>query len=205
MKLFLLVFVLFFSPARAYADIFFELGLESGDETLISTDASFDNGYESSEKVDAGGGIKIAIGYQHFLKENKNRSLSFIVGDLSDNADSDSVDAEFEVKTFDVIYNRYLDSAHSRRYNVNYIYQTGIGITYHVDPEYSEKSDGVSTGVDYEDSLGLVFLIYSNLAFKGVGSGFKLTLMEYEAEGKNIDANSLGFFLTFGQDSLDPE
>ena len=29
--------------------------------------------------------------------------------------------------------------------------------------------------------------------------------MEYEVEGKNIDVNSLGFFLTFGLDSLDPD
>jgi len=29
--------------------------------------------------------------------------------------------------------------------------------------------------------------------------------MEYEVEGKNIDVNSLGFFLTFGLDSLGPD
>jgi len=101
-----------------------------------------------------------------------------------------------------MIYNRYSSSSYSSKYNVKYVYQTGVGITYHVDPEYSEKSNGVATSTNYDDSLGLVFLFYSNLAFKGVGSGFKMTLMEYEAEGKNIDANSLGFFLTFGQDSL---
>lgn len=205
MKQLFLVFVFFISSAKAYADVFLELGFESGDETLIKTEAQFDNGYDPGDEIDAGGGIKIAIGYQHFLKENKNRSLSFIIGELSEDADDDSVDAEYEVKTFDVIYNRHSGSSYSSKYDVKYVYQTGIGITYHVDPEYSEKSNGVSTSANYDDSLGLVFLVGTNIAIPGVRYGVKLTLMEYELEGKNIDANSLGFFLTFGQDSLDSD
>jgi len=205
MKQLFLAFVFIISSANTYADVFLELGFESGDETLIKTDASFDDGYEPSDDIDAGGGIKIAIGYQHFLRENKNRSLSFIIGELSEDADDDSVDAEYEVKTFDVIYNRYSSSSYSSKYNVKYVYQTGAGITYHVDPEYSEKSNGVSTSTNYDDSLGLVFLVSTNIAITGVRYGIKLTLMEYEVEGKNVDANSVGFFITFGQDSLDPD
>lgn len=81
--------------STAQAEIYYELGIEGGGDTLIGT--------VSGQDIKAGGGVKFALGVQNEVGEN-GKSLSLSLGYLFDNIEASDGTAEISTFTFDAIY-----------------------------------------------------------------------------------------------------
>jgi hypothetical protein len=173
----LLINLLLWSPA--YADLYLELGLESGGEELAATTAG--------ESLNAGGGLKMAAGIQNTLDPQGTASMRLAVGYLTDSINAYDGKANVDALTFDALY--LMNSGpHS----------LGIGATMHLSPQYEEYADGYPPfKIDFDDAIGPL-LQYSYHPFYGFEVGARFSLIEYETDGFSYDASSFGVFLSNG-------
>jgi hypothetical protein len=183
-----LIFLSFFIPGISTAGFYFELGLESGGDTLISAESHFDyyGSHDYEQDLDVGGGGKLSIGIHNTFGENDDRSLSLALGYLQDSIDASNGDADYDTVTFDTIYGFHFDS-----------HRLGAGISYHIGPEYKADVDGFpSVRVEFDDALGLI-IQYSYAFNSGIHMGLRLTEMDYEVNDVTIDAGSVGIFIAY--------
>ena len=179
MKHYITAVMLFLLPGLGHAELYFELALEGGGETL----ARSSDGLE----LNAGGGIKFAGGVINNFGENNHSRLSLALGYLSDSIDASNGEGDLDSFTFDAIYSRLF-----------HLHRLGVGLSYHIGPEYSDSVDGFgSTRIEFDDALGII-LQYGYALTPGFQLGARYTLMDYKANGLSIDADSFGVFLAFG-------
>ena len=183
-RLFLLIIL--FAPQITIGGVYIEFSIEGGGDTLISAEG--DNDYFGSYEQDlnAGGGVKLAIGVHNLFGENNNRSLLLSLGYLSDSIDADNGDAEIDAVTFDAIYGFHFDS-----------HRLGIGASYHIGPEYEEDLDGFpSFSVEFDDAPGLV-IQYTYAYTPAFQFGLRYTEMDYEVGNVTLDASSVGILVAY--------
>jgi hypothetical protein len=173
----LLLFLLLLS-STAEADLYFELSVEGGGDTLI--------GSSSGEDINAGGGIKFAGGVQNEVSDTGN-ILSFSVGYLFDSIDAVNGSAEIDTMTFDAIYTVHRGD-----------HRFGIGGSYHIGPTYEDDIAGFAPlKIEFDDAIGMLFQ-YGYSVSHNFQVGARLTRMSYELNGSSIDADSFGVFISNG-------
>ncbi len=184
-NIFLAIFLLLIIGI-AKAELFFEGSIEGGGETFATAESSNDF-YSFDDDLNIGGGTKVAIGIQNMVGEEALGSLSLALGYIWDRIDADNGDADFSTVTFDVIYIRHFNK-----------HRLGIGASYHIGPEYEEDIDGsIPFDLDFDDSLGFI-LKYGYEINQGLQIGARYTVMEYEFNDIDVDADSFGLFLSNG-------
>jgi len=82
--------------ATSRADLYLEASLESGGDTLARSSLG--------DELNAGGGIKLAIGTQNWLDDAGSSALRLSVGYLWDDVSGSNGSAELEALTFDALY-----------------------------------------------------------------------------------------------------
>ena len=177
--LFRLLFPLLFSmPSRA--ELYLEASLESGGDTLARSSLG--------DELNAGGGVKLAIGTQNWLDDAGSSALRLSVGYLWDDVSGSNGSAELEALTFDALY-----LIHSGPHSF------GVGAAWQASPRYRIHVDGVNSRIDYQDTVGPV-IQYSYRFSPGLELGFRFSDLEYEAEsgGERRDAGSFGVYLSNG-------
>lgn len=186
MKGFLLVVL--FLPAAANADIYFELSAEQGGETYASAERSgyYYTAFTTEDEVNLGGGLKLALGIENVVGEDKDRTLSFSLGFIRRRLDASNGDADFDVITFDSIYSWLFEK-----------HQFGAGASYHIGPEFSSDIDGFApVKIEFDDAIGLI-LQYRYELTPGFHFGIRLTEMDYETDEISDDATSIGLFFVY--------
>ncbi len=164
------------SPASA--ELYLEASLEGGGETLVRSTLD--------DELNAGGGVKLAIGTQNWLDDAGSSSLRLAVGYLQDDVSGGNGSAELDVLTFDALY-----LIHSGPHSF------GVGATWHASPRYRARIDGVSDTVDFEDAVGPV-LQYGFRLSPGLEIGFRFSDIEYQSSERVINAGSFGVYLSNG-------
>ena len=139
------------------------------------------------DSIDAGGGIKFAIGIQNPINPDGSAALRMSVGYLFDSINAYNGDADFDTLTFDALY--IINSGpHS----------VGIGGTLHLSPEYSDHVIGYSPYREtYDDALGIL-LQYGYQFLPNLELGVRITDLEYEVGALTQDAGSIGIFISNG-------
>ncbi len=160
------------------AELYLEAALEGGGDTLARS--SFD------DEVNAGGGVKLAVGVQNWLDEAGTASLRFSVGYLWDDVSGSNGRVELDAMTFDAIY--LINSGpHS----------FGVGAVWHASPRYRATVDGIAASVDFDDAIGPV-LQYGYRFSPGLELGFRFSDLEYTGSGRRLEAGSFGVYLSNG-------
>ena len=161
------------------AELYLEASLEGGGDTLVETNLN--------DEINAGGGIKFAVGIQNPMGPGGNNSLRLAVGYLFDSINASNGDADFDALTFDAIYS-VSSGPHA----------FGFGGSLHMSPEYDETIDGLgSLQVEFDDALGMV-LQYGYQGIPGFELGVRYTMIDYEAGSAILDADSFGLFISNG-------
>jgi hypothetical protein len=161
----------------AQADLYVELGVESGSEELIST-TSGDNLY-------SGGGVKLAAGIQNYI--NDDASIRLTLGYLGDSVDAVNGRAEMDTVTFDALY--LINSGP---------HTFGIGPTYHMNPTYHDNVSGYApVDIEFDNAVGLIFQ-YGYKIIPGIEIGARVTNIEYVNNATTLDASSFGVYLSNG-------
>ncbi len=170
----LLVSCLVVIPARA--GLVLEAGYEFGGDTLAANEI---------DDLDAGGGYRLAVGLQRFIGGFDDVGLMFSLGYLFDFIDASNGDADIDAFVAEFIYFRDFGP-----------HRLGIGGSYHMNPQYEDDIDGFpKTRIDFDDALGMVGR-YSYVIEKAIEFGVRYTLMDYEANGDSINADSLGLYIS---------
>ncbi len=160
----------------AGAEIYAEVGFESGGDTLAS---------KSSEDLNAGGGFKFALGWQRFIGGFDDVGLIFSLGYLFDYLEASNGEADSEAFVFEIVYFRDVGP-----------HRFGIGGSYHLNPEYGDDIDGIAPlKVDFDDATG-VLARYAYRFGESAEFGLRYTVMDYEINGESIEAGGFGFFLS---------
>ena len=161
------------------AELYLEASLESGGDTLVETNLN--------DEINAGGGIKFAVGIQNPVGPGGNNSLRLAVGYLFDSINASNGDADIDALTFDAVYS-VSNGPHA----------FGIGGTLHMSPEYDEKIDGLGTlKVEFDDAPGML-LQYAYQGIPGFELGVRYTIIDYKAGSATLDADSFGLFISNG-------
>lgn len=175
---FVVTAILLTLASAARAELYMEVGFQGGGDTLISMN--------SGEGLYTGGGFKFAIGVQNKVGKN-GETLSFSLGNLSEEIDSSNGTAEISTLSLDAIYSYRV---------INHRF--GFGASYHIDPTYSNNIGGIPPSkIDFDDALGLI-LQYSYVRNSRFQIITRYTVMNYEASGISLDASSFGIFLSNG-------
>jgi len=162
----------------AIAELYLEAALESGGDTLVRSTLD--------DEVNAGGGMKLAVGMQTWVDEAGTGSMRFSVGYQWDDVTGSNGSAEIETMTFDAVY--LINSGpHS----------FGVGAVWHASPRYDALVDGVRTTIDFNDAIGPV-LQYGYRLSPGLELGLRFSDLEYESAGQVLDAGSFGVYLSNG-------
>ncbi len=178
---FLILLVMLGLPGRPEADIYFEVGLETGGETLGST---------RREDLDAGGGIKLALGLKKYIGGFDDVGLVFSLGFLFDYIDASNGDAETDATVLELTYFRDLGP-----------HRFGVGGSYHLNPQYEDDLVGLPrTKIDFDDAPGVFvrygYVFISDDAGQQAEIGIRYTVMDYEVGGESIDAGGFGIFVS---------
>ncbi len=178
-RILLLLFGLLLS-ASSRAELYLEAALESGGATLARTSLG--------EELNAGGGIKLAIGSQNWLDDAGSSALRLSVGYLWDEVSGSNGSAQLEALTFDALY-LIRSGPHS----------FGIGASWQASPRYRIHVNGMNSRIDYQDTVGPV-IQYGYRFSPGLELGIRFSDLEYEAEsaGERRDAGSFGIYLSNG-------
>ena len=182
MNRFFVAVILLVLSSNAYSELYYEFALEGGGDPIVETNLG---------DVNAGAGIKLAVGIQNIVGEN-GENLSISLGSMFDEISADNGRAKFNTVTMDAIYSMQVEP-----------HRFGIGASYHIGPAYRDNLFP-SWRIDFEDALGLI-LQYSYKFSSGLQLGARLTNMEYKVSSSNIvvvgstiDASSFGIFLSNG-------
>ncbi len=177
-----------FLPAAACADIYFELSAEEGGETYASAERSgyYYGAFTTEDEVNLGGGLKLALGIENAVGEEKDRTLSFALGFIRRRLDASNGDADFDVITFDSIYSWLFEK-----------HQLGAGVSYHIGPEFKSDIDGFApVKIEFDDAIGLI-LQYRYAITPDFQFGIRLTEMDYQTDEISDDASSIGLFIAY--------
>jgi len=173
---FLALMLLILVSGMSHAEVYFEVSIEAGGETL---------GSASNKDLNIAGGFKLAIGIQRYIGGFEDVGLLFSVGYLSDEIDASNGTAETDATVLEFIYFRKFGP-----------HRIGTGGTYHLNPQYKENLDGFAkTKINFDDSTGLL-VRYSYTITEGLQAGVRYTIMDYEANGESLDASSIGLFFS---------
>ena len=175
-KISIILFALF-GTTLAHADLYMELGAESGSQELVAT-SSGDNLY-------SGGGIKLAVGTQNYV--SPYTSIRLTLGYLGDSVDAANGYAEMDTVTFDAMY--LMNSGP---------HTFGIGPTVHFNPSYRDSVAGHSpVNIEFDNAVGFVFQ-YGYQLVPGFEIGARVTNIEYSNNTTRLDADSIGVYLSNG-------
>ena len=162
-------------PCISTAEIYAELSVESGGETLAST---------SAEDLNTAGGIKIALGFQRYIGGFDDVGILLSLGYLFNTIEASNGTIETDAMVLEFIYFRLFGP-----------HRIGTGGSYHLNPGYEEDLDGFARRkINFDDSLGFV-VRYSYTFTGGYQAGVRYTLIDYQANGENLDADSVGLFI----------
>ena len=165
--------------STADAAFYFEMALEGGGDELIGTN--------TSDEINAGGGVKFAVGTSNWINAEETSAIRLTVGYMFDNIDASNGDADFETLTFDAVW---LTTSGPHAF--------GIGGTLHMSPEYKDDVDGFAPlKVEFDDAYGVV-LQYAYQVTPGIEFGARLTEIDYEANNAEVDAGGFGLYLSAG-------
>jgi len=166
-----------YSSGQAFADLYLEGGWQFGSESLVLA--------SDGDSLDAGGGLKLALGIQNPLTDGSSWRLA--VGYLSDSLDAANGSARIDSLTFEALY--LLSQGRHR---------VGLGPTLHLAPEYHDSVAGYpAADVRFDDALG--FTVHYGYSLQpGLEIGLRLNEINYRYTGGNIDAGSLGVYLSNG-------
>ncbi len=171
--------LLWLATTAAQAELYFELGLESGGDELVLTD--------SGETLNSGGGFKLAAGTQNPLNDDGSTSLRLVLGYLFDSIDASNGKADIDTVTFDALV--LMDSGPHR---------LGFGPTLHFAPRYRDDVDGFApVDIEFDDAVGIT-VQYAYRFIEGLEIGLRLTDLEYENASTRLDAGSFGVYLSNG-------
>ena len=174
-----LLFILMLFALPAQADLYLELGFESGGDELIGTNTGDD--------LHAGGGLKLALGIQNPVNEDGTAWLRMAVGYLFDDINADNGEADIDTLTFDALY--ILNAG---------MHSFGVGPTLHLDPEYSDDVAGFRPErIEFDDAVGIMFQ-YGYHPTENFEIGLRLTDIDYENGSRSYDAGSFGLFISNG-------
>ncbi len=163
----------------AQAELYLELGFETGGDELVLTD--------SGETLNAGGGFKLAAGIQNHLNDTGTTSMRLVLGYLFDSLDASNGSADIDSVTFDALL--LLDSGPHR---------LGFGPTLHLAPRYQDNVDGfAAVDIEFDDAVGIT-VQYGYRLGPGFEIGLRLTDIEYENASTRLDAGSFGVYLSNG-------
>ena len=172
---YLLALLAMMAANSASAELYLEAGFEGGGDELAFTTIG--------DSISAGGGIKLAIGVQNPIVEGAS-SFRLAVGYMFDSVDAINGSADINTLTLDGLY----------------IVNTGphafgVGATMHMGPEYSDNLNGFSKVIDFDDAVGLM-LQYGFRFSRGLEVGVRYTDITYEVNGFELDAGSVGLFIS---------
>jgi hypothetical protein len=157
--------------------------------------ASVSGDYE--EDLRAGQLLNLGIGYDFDLNPAKTLLLRAGINYKFDSIDADNGEADFDRWPLDLILV-------SRQGN----FSLGAGITYHLSPTYEDTINGISTRIDFDDSLG--FLLQAGyMMTPTMELGARVTLIEYEPSEplvllpsleriNEVDGDSFGVYISIG-------
>jgi hypothetical protein len=161
----------------AQADLYMEIGAESGSRELVST-SSGDNLY-------SGGGVKFAVGTQNYV--SYDNSVRLTLGYLGDRVDAVNGYADMDTVTFDALY---LVNAGAHTF--------GFGPTVHINPSYHDNVSGYTpVDIEFDNAIGFMFQ-YGYKLVPGIEIGARVTNIEYNSDATTLDASSFGVYLSNG-------
>jgi hypothetical protein len=146
--------------------------------------------------LQAGQLLNLGIGYDFDLNTAKTLQLRAGINYKVDSVDADNGEADFDRWPVDVLLI-------SRQGNI----ALGAGLTYHLSPTFEATINGVTSRVDFDDSLG--FLLQAGyLVAERIELGARVTLIEYESDqpllltngaiADKVDGDSFGFYVSAG-------
>jgi hypothetical protein len=146
--------------------------------------------------LQAGQLLNLGIGYDLDLNPAKTLQLRTGINYKVDSVDADNGEADFDRWPVDVLLI-------SRQGNI----ALGAGLTYHLSPTFEATINGVTSRVDFDDSLG--FLLQAGyLVAERIELGARVTLIEYESDqpllltngaiADKVDGDSFGFYVSAG-------
>lgn len=182
MTKFIIAVIFLTLASTAKAELYMEMSVEEGGDTLASS---------SSYSVNAGSGLKLALGVQIVVGEY-GESLLVSLGKLTDFLDAEhGIDGKVKTSTLtlDAIYT--IRRGHHR---------FGYGGSFHIGPTYEEDIAGSPPlKIKFDDALGLILQYsYARKSGPGFQVGVRYTKMEYKANGVSIDASNYGIFISNG-------
>ncbi len=161
----------------AQADLYVELGAESGSKELIAT--------SNGDNIYSGGGVKVAAGVQNYI--NYDTSIRLTLGYLGDSVDATNGHAAINTVTFDALY--LVNSG---------LHTFGIGPTVHMSPSYHDNVSGYTpVDIEFDNAVGLMFQ-YGYKLVPGIEIGARVTNIEYVNNATTLDASSFGVYLSNG-------
>lgn len=165
-----------FISFSSHAEIYYDIGVELGGETLRETTAD--------DEVNAGGGLRFTLGYETSKREETSYRFSFSL--LDD--EIVALDGEASIST------TVLEGSVVKNHGKDHF---GGGLTLHMSPEYNENTDfGGSFKIDFDDAVGF-FLFYEH-AFSASANariGGRITSLDYEVNGFTLDAGGVGIYI----------
>lgn len=171
------ILVALMSTTLAQAELYMELGAESGSHELVST-TSGDNLY-------SGGGIKLAVGTQNYMSPYTSMRLS--LGYLGDSVNAANGYADIDTVTFDALY---LMNAGPHTF--------GIGPTVHINPTYRDNVSGYApVKIEFDNAVGIMFQ-YGYKLVPGFEIGARVSNINYKNNATSLDAGSVGVYLSNG-------
>ena len=163
------------------------LGMElsgGGDDIAIMT---------SGDKIKAGELLYFGAGYNYSLNSDNTLFLRSMLGFKFVAIDAKNGDLEFTRFPLDFILIKRFDA-----------FSLGAGPTYHLSPNYEGTINGVSSKIDFDNSLG--FLVQGSYYFaQQTELGIRLTSIDYKTStpitlpggtvANELNGNSIGIFL----------
>ena len=148
------------------------------------------------ENIQAGQLLNLGIGYDFDLNTAKTLRLRTGINYKFDSVDASNGEADFDRWPVDILLI-------SRQGN----FALGAGVTYHLSPTYEDTINGVSSRIDFDDSLGLL-LQAGYMVAERIELGARVTLIEYESTQplvmigggitNKVDGDSIGLYVSAG-------
>ena len=174
-------FIIIAAPSQA-GSFAGRIGIDGGGDTLLSL--QFTDGETSSIK--AGSGVFFEIGYGTTTPLQDNPALQTEVS-FGYKLDSETAsNGEVDFRRLSVNLNQMVKLERFR---------LGGGLTYHFDNELKTSGQFFNGGsVEFDESLGFN-LMAEYIANDRAVIGLRATFIDYEANGVEVDANSIGLYL----------
>ena len=140
--------------------------------------------------LQAGQLLNLGIGYDFDLNTTKTLRLRTGINYKFDSVDASNGEADFDRWPLDVL-------VIARQGN----FALGAGITYHLSPTFEDNIDGISSRINFEDSLG--FLLQAGyMVAERIELGVRATLIEYKSDQPLLQLSSGTIVNKIGGDSF---